>query len=197
MEENEAAQESVDRQEREAKVPLRKRIKWDWTFLVLAVVAAVALSLAFPDKGRMARHIWWEYFKEMAFILPAVLTIMGLFMVWVDRGVVIKYLGEGSGLKGILISLFLGTLPTGPLYVGFPMAAALLKKGARVANVLVFLCSWAALSIPAELMELRFMGWKFTVARLSLTVALIVPMCLAGEFFYRRPDAGKSLGSEA
>ncbi len=114
----------------------------------------------------------------MAFILPAVLVIMGLFMVWVDRGLVVKYLGEGSGLKGLLISLLLGTLPTGPLYVGFPLAAALLKKGARVANVLVFLCSWAALSIPAELMELRFMGWKFMVARLALTVVVIV---LAGD----------------
>ena len=122
----------------------------------------------------------------MVFILPAVLVIMGLFMVWVDRGVVIKYLGEGSGVKGMLISILLGTLPTGPLYVGFPMAAALLKKGARTANVLAFLCAWAALSIPAELMELRFMGWKFMLARLGLTVVLIIPMCLAGEFMYKR-----------
>ncbi len=172
------------------RVPWRKRIKWDWTFLVLAVAAGVALSLAFPDKGAVARHVWWEYFKEMAFILPAVLVIMGLFMVWVNRGIVVKYLGEESGIKGILISIALGTLPTGPLYVGFPMAAALLSKGARVANVLVFLCSWAALSIPAELMELRFMGWKFMLLRLGLTVVLIVPMSLLGEFLYLRGGEG-------
>lgn len=168
------------------RVPWRKRVKWDWAFLALAVVAAVGLSLAYPDKGAVARHVWWENLKEMAFILPAVLVIMGLFMVWVDRGVVMRWLGEGSGLKGMAISLLLGTLPTGPLYVGFPVAAALLKKGARVANVLVFLCSWAALSIPAELMELRFMGWKFMLARLALTTAVIIPMCLAGEFLYDR-----------
>lgn len=167
-----------------AQVPWRKRVKWDWAFLVLAVAAAAALSLAFPEKGETARHVWWEYFKEMVFILPAVLVIMGLFMVWVDRSVVIRYLGEGSGFRGMVISLLLGTLPTGPLYVGFPMAAALLKKGARVANVLVFLCSWAALSIPAELMELRFMGWKFMLARLALTVVVIIPLCLAGGSIY-------------
>jgi uncharacterized membrane protein YraQ (UPF0718 family) len=168
------------------RVPWRKRVKWDWVFLALAVAVAVGLSLAYPDKGTVARHVWWENLKEMAFILPAVLTIMGLFMVWVDRGVVMRWLGEGSGLKGMAVSLLLGTLPTGPLYVGFPVAAALLKKGARVANVLVFLCSWAALSIPAELMELRFMGWKFMLARLALTTVVIIPMCLAGEFLYDR-----------
>lgn len=171
---------------REEGVPWRKRIKWDWVFLALAVSASVILYLTFPDKGIIARHVWWENLKEMAFILPAVLVIMGLFMVWVDRGVVTRYLGQSSGLKGILISIVLGTLPTGPLYVGFPMAAALLKKGARVANVLVFLCSWAALSLPAELMELRFMGWKFMIVRLALTVVVIIPICLAGESLYNR-----------
>ena len=115
-------------------------------------------------------------------------------MVW--RGSYFPGLDFRYTTRPALSSLFLGTLPTGPLYVGFPMAAALLKKGARVANVLVFLCAWAALSIPAELMELRFMGWKFTVARLALTVALIIPMCLAGEFLYHRTGAGKSLRSE-
>ena len=123
----------------------------------------------------------------MAFILPAVLVIMGLFMVWVDRSLVVKHLGRGSGMRGMLICIALGTLPTGPLYVGFPMAAALLNKGARVSNVLAFLCSWAALSIPAELMELRFLGWDFMLARLVLTVALIVPLSLVGERLCARP----------
>jgi uncharacterized membrane protein YraQ (UPF0718 family) len=177
---------SDEKNEQEPKIPWRKRIKWDWFFLVLSVVIAVTLSLIFPVKGRNTLHVSWQYFKEMVFILPAVLVIMGLFMVWVDRSVVIRYLGEGSGIKGMLISILLGTLPTGPLYVGFPMAAALLQKGARVSNVLAFLCAWAALSIPAELMELRFMGWKFMLARLGLTVVLIIPICLAGEFMYKR-----------
>ncbi len=168
------------------RVPWHKRIKWDWVFLGLAAAAAIGLYLAYPDKGAVARRVWWENLKEMAFILPAVLVIMGLFMVWVDRRVVMRWLGEGSGVKGVVISLLLGTLPTGPLYVGFPVASALLKKGARAANVLVFLCSWAALSIPAELMELRYMGWKFMTARLALTVAVIVPACLAGESLYNR-----------
>ena len=67
------------------------------------------------------------------------MVLMGLFAVWVERDVVVKYLGKGSGFRGLLLAVLLGTLPTGPLYIAFPLAAMLLKKGARVANVMVFL----------------------------------------------------------
>jgi uncharacterized membrane protein YraQ (UPF0718 family) len=62
----------------------------------------------------------------------------------------------------------------------------LLKKGARIANVMAFLCSWAAMSIPAELMEFRFLGWKFTLLRFGLTFVLIIPMCLFAEWLFKR-----------
>ncbi len=169
----------------------RKRIRWDLTFALVATVTAVILSLVFRDKGALTWRVSWQYLKEMIFVLPAVMVIMGLFAVWVDRRIVIKYLGQESGLPGLLLAVALGTLPTGPLYVAFPLAAMLLKKGARVANVLAFLCSWAALSIPAELMELRFMGWKFTVLRLGLTFFLILPLAWLGEFIYQHGESGK------
>lgn len=175
----------------EARPSWRKRVRWDLFFAVAAIGAALILSLLFRDKGAPTWRVSWQYLKEMVFILPAVMIIMGLFAVWVDRSMVMKYLGQESGLPGLFLSVALGTLPAGPLYVAFPLAAMLLKKGARVANVLAFLCSWAALSIPAELMELRFMGWKFTLLRLGLTFVLIMPLALLGEYIYNRGEAGR------
>lgn len=160
----------------------------DLLLLLAAVVSLCGLSYSFTRSGEKAMRASLENLREMVFILPAVLVVMGLFMVWVDRSVVVRYLGSGSGLRGMLICIALGTLPTGPLYVGFPLAAALLKKGARPANVLAFLCSWAALSIPAELMELRFLGWRFMLARLGFTVLCIVPLALAGERMLALPE---------
>ena len=168
------------------KPPLRKRIKWDWVFFAVAASALLTMSLVYPDKGKIAGKATWSYLKEMIFILPAVLIAMGLFMVWVNRETVMKYLGEGSGPTGLILAIALGMLPTGPLYVAFPLAAVLMKKGARVANVMAFLCSWAAMSIPAELMEFRFLGWKFTLLRIGLTISLVIPMCLFAERLYKR-----------
>lgn len=171
--------------------PLRKRIKWDLIIMVASASALFAMSIIFQDKGEKAMNISWEFFKEMAFILPAVLILMGLFGVWVDRRLVVKYLGEGSGVGGLLLAVLLGTLPTGPLYVAFPLAGMLLKKGARVANVMLFLSAWACIKMPQELMELRFLGWKFAALRLGLTVAVLLPMALLAESLYhhREPDA--------
>jgi uncharacterized membrane protein YraQ (UPF0718 family) len=174
-----------------SKPPPRKRIKWDLVALALSVVFFAVLSLVFQDKGEKALKISWEYFKEMIFILPAVMILMGLFAVWVERDVVVKYLGKGSGMWGLMLAILLGTLPTGPLYVAFPLAAMLLKKGARVANVMVFLSAWACIKLPLELMELQFLGWKFTVLRLVLTVALVIPMGLLAEvLFHCKGDGG-------
>ncbi len=174
-----------------AKPLWRKRMRWDLAFTAISVGTAITLSLVFRDKGRLTWHVSWQYLKEMILVLPAVMIIMGLFAVWVDRRIVVKYLGKESGFMGLLIAVALGTLPTGPLYVAFPLAAMLLKKGARVATVLAFLCSWAALSVPAELMELRFLGWKFTVLRLSLTFLVILPLAWLGERVYQHNDRGK------
>ncbi len=168
------------------KQPLRKRIKWDLFFLALSVAAFAALSLACRDKGSRALRVSWEYFQEMVFILPAVMILMGLFAVWVSREMVVRYLGREAGLRGVALSILLGSLPTGPLYVAFPLAAMLLAKGARVANVMAFLSAWACIKMPQEVMELQFLGWKFTFLRLGLTAAIIIPMTLLAEKLHRR-----------
>ncbi|MGQ9537336.1 MAG: permease [Actinomycetota bacterium] len=173
----------------------RRKPRWDLLFLVLSVAAFTGLGLFFRDKGGRALRISWEYFREMVFILPAVMVLMGLFAVWVKRETVVKYLGQESGLSGLLLSVLLGTLPTGPLYVAFPLAAMLLRKGARVANVIVFLCAWACIKLPQELMEFQFLGWRFTLLRLALTVALVIPMGLVAEALYHRgPGEGEDAG---
>ncbi len=166
--------------------PWYKKLRWDWTMLALIIPITVTVSLIFPDKGERVADISWSFLLEMVYILPAVLILMGLFAVWVSREVVVRYLGAGSGIKGLLLSMILGALPTGPLYVAFPMGAMLIGKGARIANVMAFLSAWACIKIPQELMEIQFLGWRFAATRLLLTASLIGVMCLFAELIYKR-----------
>ena len=85
---------------------------------------------------------------------PAIVILIGLFAVFVPKQMVADYLGHASGLKGFLLAALLGSLPTGPLYVAFPLAAAMLKKGARIATIIVFLTAWACIKLPQEMVEL-------------------------------------------
>ncbi len=156
----------------------------EWKDLVAlgaAVMVATAVLLAFPEKQEVVLTTMWEYFVEMMMVFPAVMVVMGLFTVWVSKDAVVKHLGKTSGVRGFLLSLFLGALPTGPLYVAFPLAASLLKKGARISNIVIFLSAWSCIKLPQEMVELQFLGVEFMVSRLILTVVFVIIMALVIE----------------
>lgn len=66
-------------------------------------------------------------------------------------------MGDRSGLSGMGISLLLGMLTAVPVYALLPIAGLLLKKGGRISNVLIFLCSSVSIRIP--LLLLRYHHW--------------------------------------
>ncbi|MBN2287597.1 MAG: permease [Tissierellales bacterium] len=148
---------------------------------ILIFLIFVILALLNPTIASRSTQVTWDYFKEMALILPPVFLLMGLMEVWVPKDKIQKWIGSGSGIKGGLISLILGTLPTGPLYVAFPMTATLVRKGASITNMVIFLGSWAALKIPQLMVEVKFLGVSFTGLRFVLTLIALVIMGLIME----------------
>ena len=153
----------------------------DYALLGAVLAVAAVILLVFPGRLDAVAGATRKYFTEMMMILPAVMVIMGLFSVWVSKETIGKYLGKASGFKGIALSILFGALPTGPLYVAFPVAATLAKKGASIANVVVFLSAWACIKIPQEMVELRFLGLNFVAARLVLTIVFVSLMGVAIE----------------
>jgi len=142
------------------------------------VIGFIFIALAFiaPATAEKSTEVTWDYFTEMALIIPPVFLLMGLIEIWVPKDQIKKWLGSGSGIRGGLLSLAFGTLPTGPLYVAFPIAATLLRKGASINNVVIFLGAWAALKIPQLMVEIKFLGVPFTGLRFSLTLLMLIIM---------------------
>ncbi|NBK23663.1 MAG: hypothetical protein EOM68_16735 [Spirochaetia bacterium] len=156
---------------------------------LVLLVAYASLALLRTDLAVQSSRVAWDYLKEMVLILPPVFLLMGLIEAWIPKNKIQKWLGKGSGPKGLLISFILGTLPTGPLYVAFPMAATLLHKGASRMNMVVFLGSWAALKIPQLMVEIKFLGIAFTLLRFVLTLAALILMGLLMEkILHKFPD---------
>ncbi len=163
---------------KESQQKQKKTFKRDVAILMIVLLVTVILSSFFPDKRPELINVSWGFLIEMAAILPAVMILMGLFAVFVPKDTIVNHLGETSGIKGIALALFFGALPTGPLYLAFPLAAVLIKKGARISNIIVFLSAWACIKIPQEMMELQFLGVKFMAARLVLTIVFVIVMGL-------------------
>ncbi len=155
------------------------------TPILLAIVYLI-LMVWLPGTGQRVVATTFSYAKEMALIMPAVFVLMGLIEVWIPGDKIQKWLGANSGVKGIVISFLLGTLPTGPLYVAFPLAASLLKKGASITNTVIFLGSWAALKIPQLLVEIKFLGEVFTIVRFILTLITIIIMGIVMDLLLKK-----------
>jgi len=162
----------------QGKPPKKTAKQWlaDYRWVLIIAVADLLVWLVWPAQAATVIRNTWDYFVEMVVILIPVAVLMGLFEVWVPKQLIGKYLGRESSWKGILLALLFGTAPTGPLYVAFPIAAMLLKKGASPLNVVVFLNTWAAIKIPQLLVEARFLGPSFMLVRLALTVPAAILM---------------------
>lgn len=159
----------------EEKEPKKKMIR-DWVYLGIALLVMAILLSIYPEKTGPVLTTSRDYLMEMIWVLPAVMILLGLFKVWVSKEMVVEYMGKTSGFKGLLIAVVLGATPTGPLYVAFPLASTMLKKGARIMNVIVFLSAWACIKLPQEMVELQFLGVDFMITRLVLTVGLVSVM---------------------
>jgi uncharacterized membrane protein YraQ (UPF0718 family) len=141
---------------------------------LIIVVVFIILAIWYPLIFEKSLDVVKNYSIEILLIMPPVFFLMGLIEIWIPKEKIKKLLGKKSGIKGVTLSFFLGTLPTGPLYVAFPLASSLLNKGARMSNIVIFLGSWAALKIPQLLVEMKFLGFSFTILRFVLTFTSIV-----------------------
>lgn len=140
------------------------------------LMAAVFILLWFwlPDIAARSTDVALDYLKEMVLVIPPVFVLMGLLEIWVPKEKITQLIGSGSGIKGIFFSFLMGTLPTGPLYIAFPLAGSLLAKGARISNIVIFLGAWAAIKIPQLVAEMEFLGLPFTILRFVLTLTAVI-----------------------
>lgn len=163
-----------------------KKVKRYWMFLAVAVID-IGFLLLQPATGQKITNYTVANFREMLSVLPPIFLLLGLMDVWVPKQLMIRLMGEDSGLKGTLISILLGAASAGPLYGAFPVAVVMLQKGASLRNVFTFLSSWATLKIPMFLFETAAMGpvWSITrwIASVAGTVliAAIMDKLLSGE----------------
>jgi uncharacterized membrane protein YraQ (UPF0718 family) len=139
----------------------------------LGIMAAINLEMA----GKATKTIL-SSLKEMLVILPPVFVLLGLLDVHVPRETMVKYMGEGSGLKGIILAFLVGSAAAGPLYVVFPVAGAFMKKGAKFSNILVMIGAWSTTKIPMLMFEFSSLGPKFMLTRLAMNIPIILIMTL-------------------
>ena len=149
-------------------------------FLGLFVVNVILLFTS-PEIGKESFSIVGDNLKELLMVVPPIFILLGLLDVWVEKETMVKYMGEGSGIKGVLLGFFMGSAAAGPLYAAFPVAKVLLAKRSKISNVLVFIGAWSTTKIPLLLFEASALGTEFTITRFLLNLPVIAIIAIVTE----------------
>jgi len=97
-----------------------------------------------------------------------------LFEVWVKKEKVEKHLGRESGFIAYIWVILLAGTTVGGLYVAFPVAYSLYHKGAKLSVVFTYVGAAAICRIPIVIFEASFMGIKFSLIRLFVSIPLVI-----------------------
>lgn len=148
-------------------------------FTILFLFIILVMGIFNPPSAMNALKLSSDNIITMMGVIPPIFVFIGLLDVWVPKETMIKYMGDNSGLLGLFFAFLLGSLAAGPLYAAFPVAALLLKKGARFAYVIFFLGTWTAAKIPLLLFEMTSLGVQFTL----IHVISMLILYLIGAFY--------------
>lgn len=164
-------------------------------FVVLTgLILFILFSFIFNLKsGKEIARNFFSFSGTMLAILPVAFILIGLFEVWISRETIEQQMGKKSGIKGYLWAIVLAGPSAGGMYVSFPVAYALYRKGSSLSVVFFYVGCVALCRIPMTLIEASFLGIKFTFIRLFTAVPLVlISSFLLGEYLtkkkYKMPE---------
>ncbi len=153
-------------------LPRSRRV--DVTTVALFCVAVVLAGMAWRQGGMERMQEGLERGGTLLLwvtpLLVAAFLVAGFVQVLVSPRWVERWLGAGSGWRGILLACIGGALIPGGPYAYYPVAAVLLRSGASLGVLVAFVVSknlYSALRIP---LEVALLGPRLTLLRLVLTL---------------------------
>ncbi len=165
-----------------------KRAMKKYGFLVVVVLVLLFALLYAPSIGKTALSFSGKNLINFIFVLTPVFLCMGLMDVWIERDKMFRLMGVHSGVKGAAVAVVSGMITAIPLYALLPVAGVLLKKGCRIANVLLFLCSSASIRIPLLLFEISSLGVSFALLRFGINLCVVFAIAFLTESLLSEKD---------
>lgn len=140
--------------------------------IIMACIAIILLLLGY--RGGQNQHIGGmrlavNMLIEVMPLLVFAFIVAGMVQILLPREALSKWIGEGSGIRGILIGTVAGGLAPGGPYVSLPLVAGFLRSGASVGTMVAFLTAWGLWAVARLPMEVGILGWKFTLVRIAST----------------------------
>jgi len=148
--------------------------------LVMAAILIGLAGFAYWKDPRLPLEGVKEGGKAFLQILPAMVLAFfaaALIAKLIPTDVMMAWLGNEAGFRGICIGTLAGLLTPGGPFVQFPIVATLYERGVGVGPVVAYLSAWALLGINRLLIfEIPLLGWRLSLCRYAVTLGF--PMAI-------------------
>ncbi|MGD8632724.1 MAG: permease [Anaerolineales bacterium] len=153
-----------------------KKRRPDWTTIFIAGIALFMAVLAYRQGGLKlvlrGLQSGGQTVLDVAVLLLAAFLVAGLTQVLVSREAIERWLGVGSGVRGLLLACVAGALIPGGPYVYYPIAGGLLQSGASLGVLVAFVTAKNLWSVSRLPYEFALLGPDLTLTRYALTFIL-------------------------
>ena len=112
-------------------------------------------------------------------------AVAGLIQVVIPADLVSQWIGEGSGMRGLLIGTAAGTFTPGGPFMHFPIVASLLNSGAGAGPIIAYLTAWSLLGVHRLIIwEVPILGLEISLVRFAASLVLPPVVGLVGGYMF-------------
>ena len=117
-------------------------------------------------------------------------AVAGLIQVILPTDLVSQWIGEGSGIRGLMIGTLAGTFTPGGPMMHFPIVASLMNSGAGAGPIIAYLTAWSLLGAHRIIIwEIPILGFEITAVRFAASLLVPPLVGFAGGYMFHHIPA--------
>jgi uncharacterized membrane protein YraQ (UPF0718 family) len=145
---------------------------------ILIGITVVLLIISFiksREKTKLALKKALKAFLNIGVELVTIVLVVGILLAFTSTETISKYIGEDSGVFGIMIAAVVGSITLIPGFVAFPLAQMVLEAGAGYTQIATFVSALMMVGIVTIPLEIKYFGKELTFKRNGIAfIAAIV-----------------------
>lgn len=127
----------------------------------------------------------WQMIVQTLPLLIFIFIVAGMTQVLMPKELISSWIGDESGLRGIMVGTFAGIfIPGGPM-LALPLLGGLMKSGAGIGTLVAMMTSWSLISVSKVLMEVGILGWRFSFMRIVSSFMMAPLAGIIAQFLFK------------
>jgi len=158
----------------------KKKMVGKWYFLIFVLLFYFIIYFISENNFILIGGFFIKLILQILPILFLVYILMVLMNYFVNNNILGKYLGEEAGIKGWIITITIGIISMGPVYMWYPLMKDLKDRGVKDKFLSTFLYNRGIKLQWAPLLIIYF-GWTFSLTLFVVMTIFSIPQGIITE----------------